>query len=378
MNPVVYIQDGDGQSTKHSRDRPKRDGRSAPVCVLSQILPKATSSVKALVLKKPGEASVETVPNPVAAPGELLLRVRMVGFCGSDLNSFRGRNPLVTFPRILGHEVSATVIEGNATLPAGTDVALSPYTGCGRCPSCRSGRANACQFNQTLGVQRDGALAEFVAMPKEKLYPAKLTTKELCLVEPLTVGFHAVARGLVKADDSVAILGCGGVGLGAVAASSARGARTICVDMDDEKLAVARAAGGSDAINIAKESLHDRLQELTEGRGPDVMIEAIGTPQTFRAAVEEVAFTGRVVYIGYAKEPVSYETKLFVQKELDILGSRNALPEDFRSVIHLLEKKKFPVDQAVSLVVPLEEAADALRSWSENPARFKKIMVSVD
>ena len=364
MKPVVYIQCGDGHSPSMS--------------VLSQILPEATSCVKALVLKKPGEASVEMVADPVVAPGQLLLRVRMVGFCGSDLNSFRGRNPLVTFPRILGHEVSATVVEGDGELPAGTDVALSPYTACGRCASCRRGRPNACQFNQTLGVQRDGALAEFVAMPKEKLYPAKLTTTELCLVEPLTVGFHAVSRSLAKADDTVAILGCGGVGLGAVAASSARGARTICVDTDDEKLAVALAVGGFDTINVAKESLHDRLQELTEGRGPDVVIEAIGTPQTFRAAVEEVAFTGRVVYIGYAKEPVSYETRLFVQKELDILGSRNALPEDFRAVIHLLENKKFPVDRAVSLVVPLQEAAHALQSWSDNPASFKKIMVSVD
>jgi hypothetical protein len=109
------------------------------------------------------------------------------------------------------------------------------------------------------------------------------------VVEPLIVGFHTVARGRIKADDTVVILGCGGVGLGAVAASNARGARTICVDMDDEKLVVARAAGGSDAINTANESLHDLLQELTEGRGPDVVIEAIGTPQTFRAAIEEVA-----------------------------------------------------------------------------------------
>jgi len=140
-------------------------------------------------IKNPGEASVETVPRPVVGPGELLLKVRMVGFCGSDLNSFRGRNPLVTFPRILGHEVSATVVEGDSSLPAGTDVALSPYTSCGRCASCRRGRSNACQFNQTLGEQRDGALAEFVAMPREKLYPAKLTRKELCLVEPLTMGF---------------------------------------------------------------------------------------------------------------------------------------------------------------------------------------------
>ena len=334
--------------------------------------------MKALVLKKPGEASVEMVPNPVAAPGELLLRVRMVGFCGSDLNSFRGRNPLVTFPRIPGHEVSATVIEGDSSLPAGTDVALSPYTSCGRCASCRRGRSNACEFNQTLGVQRDGALAEFIAMPREKLYPAKLTPKELCLVEPLTVGFHAVSRGRVTAEDTVAIFGCGGVGLGAVAASSSRGARTICIDVDDEKLELAQLAGAACMIHSKRESVHERLQEMTGGRGPDVVIEAVGTSATFRAAVEEVAFTGRVVYIGYAKEPVTYETRMFVQKELDILGSRNAQPEDFHAVIKLLEARKFPVQQAVSLVVSLGEAPGALRSWSENPSSFKKILVALD
>jgi 2-desacetyl-2-hydroxyethyl bacteriochlorophyllide A dehydrogenase len=337
--------------------------------------------MKALVLHRPGEASIKTVPDPVVATGDVLLRVRMVGLCGSDLNSFRGLNPLVSFPRIPGHEVSATVEHLDAptgNLSIGADVAIFPYTNCGECPSCRRGRPNACQFNQTLGVQRDGALTEFISMPPEKLYTAKLSPKELCMVEPLTVGFHAVSRGRVTANDTVAIMGCGGVGLGAVAAASSRGARTVCIDVNDEKLELARAAGGAHTINTVGESLHDRLLELTDGRGPDVVIEAIGTPATFRAAVEEVAFTGRVVYIGYAKEPVSYETKLFVQKELDVLGSRNAQPEDFHAVIRLLESRRFPVEQAVSVVVPLEEAASALRSWSENPSRFKKILVSLD
>ncbi|HKW17968.1 MAG TPA: zinc-binding alcohol dehydrogenase family protein [Terriglobales bacterium] len=306
------------------------------------------------------------------------MKVRMVGFCGSDLNSFRGLNPLVSYPRILGHEVSATVVHGNGTIAAGTDVALNPYTNCGRCASCRRGRPNACQFNETLGVQRDGALTEFIMMRPEKLYPASLTTKELCLVEPLTVGFHAVARGRISAEDTVAIFGCGGVGLGAVAASSSRGARTICIDIDDEKLALARLAGASDFINTRRESLHEQLSKLTDGCGPDVVIEAVGTPATFRAAVEEVAFTGRVVYIGYAKEAVSYETRLFVQKELDILGSRNAQPEDFQAVIKFLEARRFPVDQVVSVIVPLDEAPQALRSWSENPSKFNKILVSLD
>lgn len=334
--------------------------------------------MKALVLQKPGLASIETVPDPVLTDGNLLLKVRMVGFCGSDLNSFRGLNPLVSFPRILGHEVCATVVEGKDGFAAGTDVALSPYTNCGQCASCRRGRANACRLNQTLGVQRDGALTEFILMPAEKLYPGKLTPKELCLVEPLTVGFHAVERGRVTAEDTVAVFGCGGVGLGAVAASNARGATTICIDVDDDKLELAHLAGGAHSVNTSRERLHERLQELTEGRGPDVVIEAIGTRVTFRAAVEEVSFTGRVVYIGYAKEPVTYETRMFVQKELDILGSRNAQPEDFRAVIKLLEAQNFPVQEAVSLVVPLEEAPGALRSWSENPSSFKKILIALD
>lgn len=333
--------------------------------------------MKALVLHKPGHASIENAPDPVATNGNILLRVQMVGLCGSDLNSFRGLNPLVSFPRIPGHEVCATVVEGSGALAAGTDVALSPYSSCGKCASCRRGRPNACQFNQTLGVQRDGALAEFISMPPEKLYPAKLTSKELCLVEPLTVGFHAVARGRVTADDAVAIFGCGGVGLGAIAASCSRGARTICIDVDDDKLELAKRAGASHIINSQREPVHGHLLEFTEGRGPDVVIEAVGSPATFRAAVEEVAFTGRVVYIGYAKEPVSYETRLFVQKELDIIGSRNALPEDFRTVIKLLEARKFPVNEAVSLIAPLDDAAAVLRSWAENPSRFKKIMISL-
>jgi threonine dehydrogenase-like Zn-dependent dehydrogenase len=221
-------------------------------------------------------------------------------------------------------------------------------------------------------------MTEYISMPAEKLYTAKLSVKELCLVEPLTVGFHAAARGRVTAQDTVAVFGCGGVGLGAVAACHFRGARTIAVDVADEKLAIAVKAGANYSINTGHELLHERLAALTDGLGPDVIIEAIGMPQTFRAAVEEVAFTGRVVYIGYAKEPVSYETRLFVQKELDVMGSRNALPEDFRQVIQMLERGQFPVEEAVSTIVPLEEAPAVLRDWSENPSRYTKIMVTLD
>jgi threonine dehydrogenase-like Zn-dependent dehydrogenase len=256
-------------------------------------------------------------------------------------------------------------------------VAVSPYTNCGRCASCLRGRPNACQFNQTLGVQRDGALTELIAIPAGRLYRADLSLQELCLVEPLTVGFHAVARGRVAATDMVAVIGCGGVGLGAVSGAAFRGATVIGIDVDDDKLATARKAGAAHTIDSSAGDLHAQLAELTGGRGPDVIIEAIGLPQTFRAAVEEVAFTGRVVYIGYAKEQVAYETRLFVQKEIDILGSRNAQPEDFRDVIRMLEAKRFPVQDAITHKIPLAEAPAILAAWDREPARFGKIMIDV-
>ena len=152
------------------------------------------------------------------------------------------------------------------------------------------------------------------------------------MVEPLSVGFHAAARGRVVREDTVAVIGCGVVGLGAIAASAFRAARVIAIDVDERKLAVAGQAGANYLVNSLQSNVHDELLAVTGGAGPDVIIEAVGTPATFRMAVEEVAFTGRVVYIGYAKEPVSYETRLFVMKELDILGSRNALDE-FGTVI---------------------------------------------
>lgn len=333
--------------------------------------------MKAVALAGPGKVHLVEIPEPKQQDGDLLLQVNLVGLCGTDLNSYRGRNPLMTYPRIIGHEIAATVLEGTPEMPAGTRVVVSPYTSCGRCPACRRGRVNSCQFNQTFGVQRDGAMTERLALPATKVYASTLSLKELCLVEPLTVGMHAVSRARATTQDVVAVYGCGGVGLGAIAGSAFRGAQTIAIDLDDEKLATAKAAGAKHLIHSRRESVHERLQEITDGSGPDVIIEAIGLPETFRGAVEEVAFTGRVVYIGYAKELVTYETRLFVQKELDIQGSRNALPQDFLEVMSLLETGTFPVDRAVSTIVPLQDAPAALAEWSDNPAKFTKIMIAL-
>jgi threonine dehydrogenase-like Zn-dependent dehydrogenase len=339
--------------------------------------------MKALVITEAGKTGYIERPEPQPAPGEVLLQVKRLGYCGTDLNTFRGFNPLVTYPRIPGHEIGAVIAEITAGVPAqfkiGLETTVLPYTTCGNCSSCRSGRVNACRSNQTLGVQRDGALTEFISVPWQKLVRSeKLSLTEHTLVEPLSVGFHAVERGRVTDADTVLVFGCGMIGLGAVSgAALLRGARVIAVDVDDAKLALARKAGATETINSKTENLHEKLQSLTNGDGPNVVIEAVGLPATFRAAVDEVCFAGRVVYIGYAKEAVSYETKYFVMKELDIHGSRNATGQNFADVIKVLESGRYPVQETITRVVPFSEAGSALAAWAADPGRVTKIHIEL-
>jgi threonine dehydrogenase-like Zn-dependent dehydrogenase len=164
------------------------------------------------------------------------------------------------------------------------------------------------------------------------------------------------------------VFGCGAIGLGAIAGAAFRKARVIAVDIDDAKLALARKCGATETLNSGTTKLDVE---------PDVVIEAVGLPETFRKAVEIVGFAGRVVYIGYAKKPVEYETKFFVQKELDILGSRNATPADFKTVIQLLEGGSFPVNEVITKTIPLAEAGQAMQAWSDNPPAFTKIQVAL-
>jgi len=327
--------------------------------------------MKALQIQGVGRTALVEIPKPVIGPGEVLVKIRYVGFCGSDLNTFRGNNSMVTFPRIPGHEIGGVVAALGEGVPGGKmavggTVTINPYTSCGHCPSCRRKRYNACEFNETLGVQRDGAMSEFIAVPWEKVIPcAGVDARDAALVEPMSVGFHAVRRGRVTAEDVVMVIGCGMVGLGAIVAAARRGATVIAADLDDEKLALSRGFGAAYGYNTAAE-----WGELPQ---PDVVIEAVGSVPTYRMAVDRVAFTGRVVCIGYARTEVSLSTGFFVKKELDVLGSRNAEPQDFEDVISYV--KEHDVSQFVSAVIRPEEAQNALEEWSAAPGNIFRIIV---
>ena len=319
------------------------------------------------------------VPEQEMKAGDVMIRLQYVGFCGSDLNTYLGRNPMVKLPVIPGHEVGAVIEAVGSEVPEGLKpgmvVTVNPYTNCGKCASCRNARPNACQHNETLGVQRNGSMRERLVLPWEKVIPAGLLTpRECALVEPMSVGFHAVSRAQVTDSDVVLVIGCGMVGMGAVVRSALRGATVIAADIDDEKLQLAREMGASYTLNTKTDDVNSRLLEMTSGFGPDVVIEAVGSTPTYQMAVDVVAFTGRVVCIGYAKSEVSFQTKYFVQKELDIRGSRNALPQDFRAVIHYMERRTCPVDRLISSEVSPEEAQKALDEWAAAPGKVFRIL----
>ena len=336
--------------------------------------------MKAVQIVEPGRVQVAEIAKPTLSAGEILVKICYVGFCGSDLNTYLGRNPMVVLPVIPGHEVGAVIEEIGSGVPEGFEkgmsVTVNPYTNCGKCSSCRNRRVNACEHNETLGVQRNGVMTEYAVLPWEKVLPAEeMSPRDCALIEPMSVGFHAVSRGQVTDIDVVMVVGCGMIGLGAIVRASLRGATVIAVDLDDEKLSLAKKIGATYTINSKTENVHEKVQEYTDGYGADVVIEAVGSPVTYVMAVNEVGFTGRVVCIGYAKSEVSFQTKYFVQKELDIRGSRNAMPEDFRAVINYLNKGTCPIDDLISGIFRVDEAGKALKMWSENPGKVFRMLV---
>jgi len=338
--------------------------------------------VKAVQITEPGRIEILDIQKPVPRPEDVLVQINSLGLCGSDLKSFQGSNPLVNYPIIPGHEISGTIVEIGSAVKTKSllskNVTVSPYTSCGNCSACRKGKVNCCKYNQTLGVQRNGAASEFISVPVEKLiFPGDLREELVALIEPFSVGFHAINRIPHKSAESVLVFGCGLVGIGAIVTATELGLRVIAVDVDDEKLKTAKALGAGEILNFRNDGFIQQVMDITDSEGPDAVVEAVGLPETFRLAVELVNFGGFVVYIGYVKEAVPYETKLFVSKELAIMGSRNAMKSDFEKVIEVMNTRGEDFLPLITKVFPLDEADKAFRFWEKHRSEIFKIILAV-
>lgn len=336
--------------------------------------------MKAVKIIKPGVVKLVELNKPKVSVEEILIKLKALGLCGSDLKTYQGQNQMVIYPRIPGHEIAGEIIQTGEEVPSefqvGRLVTVSPYTSCGKCVACQQGRVNCCPYNQTLGVQRDGAAVEFITIPYSKVFLAgDLPEEQIACIEPLSVGWHATNRAQIRSEDIVLVFGCGMIGLGVIAASKYKGAKVIAVDIDDLKLKKAKALGAIYTVNSQKENLEKKIFHLTCGQGVNVVIEAVGLTETFKKAIDFVCFAGRVVYIGYAKALVEYDTSLFVKKELDIKGSRNALDSEIKEVIKMVASRKIKIENLITQNYLLENLEEAFRFWDKHTEKVTKIII---
>ena len=336
--------------------------------------------MKAVKIIKPGVVKLVELNKPKVSVEEILIKLKALGLCGSDLKTYQGQNQMVIYPRIPGHEIAGEIVQTGDEVPSefqvGRLVTVFPYTSCGKCVACQQGRVNCCPYNQTLGVQRDGAAAEFITVPYSKVFLAgDLPEEQIACIEPLSVGWHATNRAQIRSEDIVLVFGCGMIGLGVIAASTYKGAKVIAVDIDDLKLKKAKALGAIYTVNSQKENLEKKIFHLTRGQGVNVVIEAVGLTETFKKAIDLVCFAGRVVYIGYAKALVEYDTSLFVKKELDIKGSRNALDSEIKEVIKMVASRKIKIENLITQNYLLENLEEAFRFWDKHTEKVTKIII---
>jgi threonine dehydrogenase-like Zn-dependent dehydrogenase len=334
--------------------------------------------MKAVQVRRPGEAAVAEWPMPVPGPGEALLRVRYAGICGSDLQTFAGTQPFATYPRVPGHEFSAEVVDVNGPAPhlsPGLLVVGNPYFNCGECYSCRRGRVNCCRQKQTMGVHRDGAFQEYVVMPVERLYPAAGIDPQIAaMIEPFSIGYHAMTRARAAEGHRVLVIGAGAIGMLTMVAAQAMGADVWVADVLPERLELAAALGAKDAYDLRTTDVTRATAAATGGDGFDVVGEATGLPVSFLNAIEAAAFGGTIALIGNGTREVTFNQSILIKKELDVVGSRNSL-EAFQPLIELLQEGAVDIAGIRTSVRPFAETVDAMRDLGAHPARNLKVLI---
>lgn len=333
--------------------------------------------MKAICLEAPDRIMVVEKDVPARKPNEAILRVKAAGICGSDIGAFRGTNPLVSYPRIIGHEIACEIIEideNRQGLQKGDHVIVVPYLNCGICYPCSINRTNCCDRLQVLGVHIDGGMAEIITHPADMLVkvPHSMKWEHVPLAEPVTIALHAIHRAKLKASEKVVINGAGAIGLLIALCAIAYGAEPILVDIISERLKFAQALGIARTINIAEEELSRTVHKMTNGRMAEVVIEASGANSAIRSTLDIVAYAGRIVLTGWPKKETSLPTDLITKKELDVLGARTSAGE-FEEAIELMLTGKVNAAAVLSKVVSFEEIPQIVREESEHPDRYLKV-----
>ena len=337
--------------------------------------------MKAIVLDTPGQLRHLQMADPKApGPGEALVRIHQVGVCGTDLHAFQGEQPFFTYPRILGHELGVEVLAVDAAaqdLAVAVHCAVEPYFNCGHCPPCRRGKPNCCLNLKVFGVHIDGGMRELAIVPTSHLHPSRsLSFEQLALVEPLSIGAHAVARAGLAQGERVLVVGVGPIGLAVTQFALLAGANVIVMDISEQRLAfcqqqwpeVTTINGGNDALIS--------LQDLTSDDLPTAVFDATGNPRSMMTSFNYVAFGGRLIFVGLFQGDITFHDPDFHRRELTLFASRNATAGDFRRIIKYLEAGQIDLAPWITHRASSEMAVDAFPQWFDRDSGIIKAVIA--
>ncbi|MEH7418811.1 zinc-binding alcohol dehydrogenase family protein [Neobacillus drentensis] len=339
--------------------------------------------MKAVQVSKPHELTIQEVEKPqIVHATDVLVRVKRVGICGSDLHLYHGTNPLATLPRVVGHEVAGEVVEVGSevtNLQVGDHVVVEPIRYCGECYACRKGQPNVCQSLTVFGVHEDGGMREWFVLPEKQLHKVNsdLPWEEIVLAEPYTIGAQAVYRGQVGEGDTVLIQGAGPIGICVLKMAKFLGATVMVTDLSDERLSFAKENGADTIVNAGREDVLTAVQEWTNGEGANKVIDAVCLPSTFALSVEAVSAAGNVVVLGFVEQPAAISQLPITKKEVTITGSRLQTYQ-FPKIVELLNEGNLRHNGLVTHTFPLAQVQEAFTFIEEHPDLVRKAIITFD
>ncbi|WP_053372476.1 zinc-binding alcohol dehydrogenase family protein [Paenibacillus sp. FJAT-27812] len=337
--------------------------------------------MRAIVCEQIDQLRLVEQEEPVLLPGMAVVRIRRVGICGTDLHAYKGNQPFFSYPRVLGHELAGIVEQADdpqGKVKAGDQVSVIPYMHCGNCIACRGGKTNCCMDMRVLGVHIDGGMRELIAVPVTHLLVAnELTFDQAAVLEPLSIGAHAVRRSGIQAGETALVIGSGPIGLGVMAFAKHRGARVIAMDIQEERLAFCKRWAGVDETVHALQGAKERLAELTNGEYPAVVFDATGNARSMTDAFGLVSHGGKLVYVGLVKAELSFSDPEFHKREMTLMGSRNATIEDFSAVLEALQSGSVDVGSYITHRVPFAEMIQHFDHWLKPEAKVIKAIVEL-
>lgn len=337
--------------------------------------------MKSIVCEQPDLFIFKEMEEPELSQGSALVRIRRIGICGTDLHAYKGKQPFFTYPRILGHELAGIIEEigdNDLGLRIGDQVSIIPYMHCGKCIACRNGKTNCCTDMQVFGVHIDGGMRERVSVPISHLIQTNgLTLDQSALLEPFSIGMHAVRRSELRAGEVVLVIGAGPIGLGVMAFAKQKGATVIAMDLNEERLDFCRKWAKADYTVNAGQNPSEQIASITGGDYPTIVFDATGNQRSMTDAFRYVGHGGKLVYVGLVREDITFNDPEFHKREMTVMGSRNATLEDFDQVMAALKSGTIQVEPYITHRVPFGEMISHFDSWLLPEEKVIKAMVEL-